>query len=141
MSETNLFFKRKDSNEWKKLDGVKSISHIDRELGLPIRNFVNEPITLTGICQLSPMTRIIIQKMRCYQTKAGIITRELSERCKRCGRVRFIVDKEKKEIRPICEDICTYLKLGQQQIQELYKKCEQEINEIVKVNNPNNENE
>ncbi len=71
----------KDSNEWLKLDGVESISHIDRELGLPIRNFLNEPITLTGICQPSPMMRIIIQKMRCYQTKAGIIARNLSEKC------------------------------------------------------------
>lgn len=140
MSKTNLFFKRKDCNEWQKLDGVESISHIDRELGLPIRNFVNEPITLTGICQPSPMTRIIIQRMRCYQTKAEIITRKLSERCKRCGSVRFIVDKEKKEIRPLCEDICTYRKLSQQQIQELYEKCEQEINEIIKVNISSNEN-
>ena len=71
---------------------------------------------------------------------AGIIARNLSERCKRCGSVRFIVDKEKKEIRPLCEDICTCRKLSQQQIQELYEKCEQEINEIVKVNISSNEN-
>ncbi len=124
-------FKPKGSNEnWRKLDGVKSLT-LQPDIGLPIHNFVMIPdsITLEAKVEVTPMMRLVMERIKQYHEEAERIVKPLQERCKKCTRVLLLVDKEKKEIiRPLCKERCPWYILTQRQLNKLYEKYDKFIN-------------
>ena len=128
---TDFYFKPKDSDEdWRKLDGVKSLT-LQPDMGLPIHDFVMRPnsITLEAKVEVTPMMRLVMERMKQYYEEAERIVKPLQERCKKCTRVSLLLDKEKKEIiRPMCKENCPYYILTQQSLNELYERYSKIIN-------------
>lgn len=128
----DFMFKPKDRNEpWRKLEvtNATELRVEDTELERFDANIQSISFSMECEFQPTPMLRAVMERMRKYQEEAEKIVQPLAEKCKKCTRVMFKVDKEKNEIiGPLCSEFCIAHKITQQRLNELYAKYDKFIN-------------